>query len=235
MFQPMHPRQRSTGNQKDRPSALAKGLFCLPNGSGLSGLRGRLLEGRLRYLPHRIHSLFTISNTRVGSCEPQRVSLVPAGLLTNRTADLFDLPDNNDSARPHGGARRDRTDDLMLAKHALSQLSYGPFGAGLKRRRRRASPWLSRHGARRPVGLASALAGFGCVIVVRMVGLGRLERPTSPLSGVRSNHLSYRPDPQELKRSQGPGPRAQARHPITHCPDEKRETKTAASRIAGSD
>jgi hypothetical protein len=28
-----------------------------------------------------------------------------------------------------------------------------------------------------------------------MVGLGRLERPTSPLSGVRSNHLSYRPEP----------------------------------------
>ncbi len=26
-----------------------------------------------------------------------------------------------------------------------------------------------------------------------MVGLGRLELPTSPLSGVRSNHLSYRP------------------------------------------
>ena len=25
-----------------------------------------------------------------------------------------------------GGANRDRTDDLMLAKHALSQLSYGP-------------------------------------------------------------------------------------------------------------
>ena len=27
-----------------------------------------------------------------------------------------------------GGARRDRTDDLMLAKHALYQLSYGPEG-----------------------------------------------------------------------------------------------------------
>ena len=26
-----------------------------------------------------------------------------------------------------GGAGRDRTDDLMLAKHALSQLSYGPM------------------------------------------------------------------------------------------------------------
>ena len=29
---------------------------------------------------------------------------------------------------PNGGARRDRTDDLMLAKHALSQLSYSPAG-----------------------------------------------------------------------------------------------------------
>ena len=35
---------------------------------------------------------------------------------------------NRKLARPAkaGGARRDRTDDLMLAKHALSQLSYGP-------------------------------------------------------------------------------------------------------------
>src|SRR6185312_4122091 len=29
--------------------------------------------------------------------------------------------------RELGGARRDRTDDLMLAKHALYQLSYGPL------------------------------------------------------------------------------------------------------------
>ena len=29
-----------------------------------------------------------------------------------------------------GGGGRDRTDDLMLAKHALSQLSYAPFGIG---------------------------------------------------------------------------------------------------------
>ena len=48
----------------------------------------------------------------------------------------------------------DRTDDLLLAKQALSHLSYGP---------------------------------------VRVVGLGRLELPTSRLSGVRSNRLSYRP------------------------------------------
>jgi hypothetical protein len=31
------------------------------------------------------------------------------------------------SKDPAGGARRDRTDDLLLAKQALSQLSYGPW------------------------------------------------------------------------------------------------------------
>ncbi len=30
-----------------------------------------------------------------------------------------------------------------------------------------------------------------------MVGLGGLEPPTSPLSGVRSNHLSYKPFTKE--------------------------------------
>ena len=62
-----------------------------------------------------------------------------------------------------GGASRDRTDDLLLAKQALSQLSYGPV-----------CPISSQQ----PYGL---------------VGLGRFELPTSPLSGVRSNQLSYRP------------------------------------------
>ena len=33
-----------------------------------------------------------------------------------------------------------------------------------------------------------------------LVGLGRLELPTSPLSGVRSNQLSYRPEVVELSR-----------------------------------
>ena len=43
---------------------------------------------------------------------------------------------------PSGGARRDRTDDLMLAKHALSQLSYGPIQA--KRQRRFGGPGKTR-------------------------------------------------------------------------------------------
>jgi hypothetical protein len=56
----------------------------------------------------------------------------------------------------NGGAKRDRTVDLLRARQALSQLSYGP--------------------------------------ITKLVGLGRFELPTSPLSGVRSNQLSYRPN-----------------------------------------
>src|SRR6056297_2867213 len=36
-----------------------------------------------------------------------------------------------------------------------------------------------------------------CISDVEMVGLGRFELPTSPLSGVRSNQLSYRPGVHE--------------------------------------
>jgi hypothetical protein len=66
-------------------------------------------------------------------------------------------------SKTFGGARRDRTDDLMLAKHALSQLSYGPVSRPA--------------GGQRPV----------------VVGLGGLEPPTSRLSSARSNQLSYKP------------------------------------------
>ena len=61
-----------------------------------------------------------------------------------------------------GGAKRDRTVDLLRARQALSQLSYGPV--------------------------------FLQVPTQKLVGLGRFELPTSPLSGVRSNQLSYRPN-----------------------------------------
>ncbi|CAN0547502.1 unnamed protein product, partial [Ectocarpus sp. 12 AP-2014] len=59
----------------------------------------------------------------------------------------------------NGGASRNRTDDILLAKQTLYQLSYGPSGS----------------------------------VQMEMVGQGRLELPTSRLSGVRSNRLSYRP------------------------------------------
>ena len=65
----------------------------------------------------RIDLLFTMSDiTRAG--------------LTPRRADLCSRERDQGPASkpvPSGGARRDRTDDLLLAKQALSQLSYGPL------------------------------------------------------------------------------------------------------------
>ncbi len=50
-----------------------------------------------------------------------------------------------------GGAGRDRTDDLKLAKLPLSQLSYGPIFESLKRRRLPPQPWLTRRRSRRGI------------------------------------------------------------------------------------
>ena len=61
--------------------------------------------------------------------------------------------------RSSGGARRDRTDDLMLAKHALSQLSYGP----VTRRRMLHVKVAKVLSARlRPFGLRRARFAFLC-------------------------------------------------------------------------
>ena len=77
-------------------------------------------------------------------------------------------------AKPAGGARRDRTDDLLLAKQALSQLSYGPSAVAviMPSRDSHNVPTLRLH---------------------KLVGLGRFELPTSRLSSARSNQLSYKP------------------------------------------
>ena len=40
---------------------------------------------------------------------------------------------------------------------------------------------------------------------IGVVGLGRIELPTSPLSGVRSNRLSYRPSERQLHRALSAG------------------------------
>ena len=73
-----------------------------------------------------------------------------------------------------GGDDRDRTGDPLLAKQVLSQLSYIP------------SVYL-------PVSPHQ-----------KMVGLTGVEPVTSPLSGVRSNQLSYRPNPVRRRAQQHP-------------------------------
>jgi hypothetical protein len=72
--------------------------------------------------PNRIDLLFTMSDT---ARAPTSVESVRIGFFS-RTSPLAETraPPYD---RPPGGARRDRTDDLLLAKQALSQLSYGPF------------------------------------------------------------------------------------------------------------
>jgi hypothetical protein len=92
-----------------------------------------------------------------------------------------------------GGARRDRTDDLMLAKHALSQLSYGPVPEDeCFLSRSICSPAFASAKAQRPSFKRACRAE--AAEQRRLVGLGRLELPTSRLSSARSNQLSYKPE-----------------------------------------
>ena len=82
-----------------------------------------------------------------------------------------------------GGAEGDRTPDPRVANAMLSQLSYSPatdlrpHGTSLRQDSR-----STRSSGLRP-GRTPEYA----------VGLDRVELSTSRLSGVRSNHLSYRP------------------------------------------
>ena len=108
-----------------------------------------------------------------------------------------------------GGASRDRTGDLLVANQTLSQLSYGPFRlifCRLAALRLGSAPHIRFvcSGARRrralPDAKISARKQLRFALTRRraadLVGLGGVEPPTSPLSGVRSNQLSYRPGGQ---------------------------------------
>src|SRR3712207_3804413 len=96
----------------ERPSlAFAKDYFaCLADpvttAAGRRWFAGTRTPCRPSLLP-----LYDFKHPRTLIAEHQRVSMTPDNGWCGRT----------------GGARRDRTDDLMLAKHALSQLSYDPF------------------------------------------------------------------------------------------------------------
>ena len=74
------------------------------------------------------------SSSVTHSLHMSKIPYPPSGrYLLSLSSDIF-LPGHSWSLRvtirhsvpPPGGGGRDRTDDLMLAKHALSQLSYGP-------------------------------------------------------------------------------------------------------------
>src|SRR3954451_455465 len=71
----------------------------------------------------RIDLLFTMSDITHDATHPGSAREV---MFRGRLERRFVSRPLCRSSIPSGGARRDRTDDLMLAKHALSQLSYGP-------------------------------------------------------------------------------------------------------------
>ena len=75
-----------------------------------------LLEYAGVYAGAQGYPLFTMSNFEA---ETLWVSETASSLLPARNGLLIRMDGS-------GGARRDRTDDLKLAKLALSQLSYGP-------------------------------------------------------------------------------------------------------------
>jgi hypothetical protein len=98
----------------------------------------------------------------------------------------------------------------MLAKHALSQLSYGPgdshqFAVIGKSRFR--SPQTDH----------------------RLVGLGGLEPPTSRLSSARSNQLSYKPKGSNRLAVIGNTPITDHRRPITGPKKERRRGRFPAN------
>ena len=88
---------------------------------------------------------------------------------------------------------RDRTADLLRARQALSQLSYSPIISVVSNHKAcQVNQFL--HAVHCVARLNRATTKRG----TKLVGLGRFELPTSPLSGVRSNQLSYRPAVQNL-------------------------------------
>ena len=114
----MHPRERGITTARLRAHA---GRLCTVPDFGPGGL-GAISSSRCQ-----------TARTRRAISERARIhfgaSRLPIALRDLRNEALPDEPITslaNPTKNEPGGARRDRTDDLLLAKQALSQLSYGP-------------------------------------------------------------------------------------------------------------
>src|SRR5829696_5917510 len=118
--------ERPDVDQKDLARTSRSEPLCLPNTSDQK--RGHALAGRRTM--SGLSDMFPLHDVKHS----------PATLRARANCSL--TPDMSASAAAApGGARRDRTDDLMLAKHALSQLSYAPFGRSPRGRGQRDGWW----------------------------------------------------------------------------------------------
>ena len=139
----------------------------------------------------RQNLLFTMEQNRQTRQRPRPQTFISTR-MTSSPDPLSKTLNSTPQQRQFGGAERDRTADPLLAKQVLSQLSYSPVKLRVSTER--------VQNPRRPIN---------------MVGPGRLELPTSRLSGVRSNHLSYGPSPRLNRASPVPAgvPVGVVRHP----------------------
>ena len=153
-----------------QPSALSFSNYSLFTLSKINRLRARKPKGKLcfsRSPTERRTASFVSSGVSARAATAKAARLAPLS-APGRSRGSFATADAVATRRlaPCGGGERNRTDDLLLAKQALSQLSYTPndlaASAATTLRRRR-----------------------------KMVGQGGFEPPTSRLSSARSNQLSY--------------------------------------------
>ena len=84
----------------------------LLRGDGPVGSSSVTYSLHMSKIPYPLASGYLCSLSRISRCQ----------VTERHPRSLSDL------SPPPGGGGRDRTDDLMLAKHALSQLSYAPTG-----------------------------------------------------------------------------------------------------------
>lgn len=96
---------------------------------------GRLSVSRDKSHPLRamkfeqIFSLRCHTEQAESRCSPQTLKRMTFSRPASHPLDTLFLPEKKRQScglRCNGGAGRDRTDDILLAKQALSQLSYGP-------------------------------------------------------------------------------------------------------------
>jgi hypothetical protein len=125
----------------------------------------------------RSNLLFTMSKQTGGTRDKARPQTFPMRM----TAGPKHPSRPKDRLKNTGGAGRDRTDDPLLAKQVLSQLSYGPVAP--KARRCQTTDIRGQ----------TFCHPFSVIRPLNLVGLGGLEPPTSRLSSARSNQLSYKP------------------------------------------
>ena len=88
-----------------------------------------------------------------------------------------------DFFKKSSGEYESRTRDLLLARQVLSQLSYTPIGCGPPR----------LYGLSLLFDSVLSNQSAKPFLLSDLLGLSGLEPPTSRLSGVRSNQLSYKP------------------------------------------